>query len=239
MDRFSVNTTQNVHVDYDVASIGDRIVATLIDDLIYLGYILLMAFAASQTNGFGGSDAVAVMLFLPLVFYHLFCEIFMDGRSVGKIVMNTKVMKIDGTQPTLGSYLLRWAFRLIDTVFLYGAIATIAIVSNGRGQRLGDIAARTTVIKLQRKMSLHDTVLTDVQENYQPVFPQVTNLTEKDIATIKDILTKARKTGKWNVIEHLAIKTKSVIGVESNMPHLQFLETIIKDYASYDFREGV
>lgn len=235
MDRVSIETTQNVRVDYEVASIGDRILAQLVDNLIFLGYFIILSAFAGFTRMFGGSALLGILLLCPVIFYHLVCEIFMDGRSVGKLVMKTKVVKLDGTQPSIGSYLLRWAFRILDTTLMYGAIATVTVIASGRGQRLGDMAAKTTVIKSKRKVALRDTILGQVDESYVPVFPQVANLTDKDIATIKEVLQLARIDQRWDLINQLAEKTKNVLQIQTSMPDIQFLDTIIRDYTNYNF----
>ena len=52
-----------------------------------------------------------VILYLPFFFYDFLCEIFLNGQSIGKKILKIKVVKIDGTQPGLGSYFLRWIYK--------------------------------------------------------------------------------------------------------------------------------
>ena len=78
---------------------------------------------------------------LPTTFYSLIFEIAMNGQTPGKYLNKIRVVKIDGSKPTLGSYLTRWLLRIIDIWFFTGSVAVFTILFNGKGQRLGDIAA--------------------------------------------------------------------------------------------------
>ena len=114
MQTIEIQTTQNVHIEYPVASVGDRVVAGLIDQLIMIGYLIAIIFfyiwLLNVTEGSSFSYPVAyfVILFLPLFFYHLLCETYLNGQSFGKKLMKMRVVKLDGTQAGIGSYFLRW-----------------------------------------------------------------------------------------------------------------------------------
>ncbi|HLC82856.1 MAG TPA: RDD family protein, partial [Bacteroidia bacterium] len=145
MDNIKIQTTQNVDIEYELASIGDRILATLLDYLFFFGYTLLVFLFFGLLN----SDLedylwLLVLCFLPILLYDLLCETFFQGKSFGKMIMKIKVVKLDGTQAGFGAYLLRWLLRIIDTRIFSGGIALIAILANGKGQRIGDMAAGTT-----------------------------------------------------------------------------------------------
>ena len=149
MDNISIHTTQNVDIEYQLASIGDRILATLLDYLLFLAYFL---FAALTKWELFDSIAIMSILVLPILFYDLICEVLFQGKSFGKMIMKIKVVMLDGTQANFGAYLLRWLLRIIDMRLFGGALALIAILINGKGQRIGDMAAGTTVIKMKQKV---------------------------------------------------------------------------------------
>ena len=232
MDNIRIQTTQNVDIEYELASIGDRIWATLLDYLFLAAYILFIILIASLTKGaIFESGAVVLLLFLPILLYDLICEVFFQGKSFGKMIMKIKVVKLDGTQANFGAYLLRWLLRIIDTRLFSGAVALIAILINGKGQRVGDMAAGTTVIKLKQKVKLSDTILNKVQPDYTLVFPQVSKLSDNDIAIIKDVVQVCIRSNNNEALEKLAEKTKEIMGVTVNMPHVQFLSTVVQDYS--------
>ena len=236
MDNIKIQTTQNVDIEYELASIGDRILATLLDYLFFFGYILLVLLFI----GLFGSNIedylwLIVILFLPILFYDLLCEMFFQGKSFGKMIMKIKVVKLDGTQAGFGAYLLRWLLRIIDTRMFSGGIALIAILANGKGQRIGDMAAGTTVIKMKQKVTINDTILNKIKPKYTIVYEEVSKLSDSDIAIIKEVMQVSLRTGNQQAIDRLARKTKETMGITTNLPHTQFLATVVQDYSQYNF----
>ena len=132
--------------------------------------------------------------------------------------------------PTFGSYLIRWMLRLIDFTLASGSVAVLTILLNGKGQRLGDLAASTTVISEKKKITLLDTVLENIIENYQPTYSQVTLLTDSDIYTIKNIFKVAKKNSNHKVVISLHSKIIEITGIKTNQKPIDFIETILKDY---------
>ena len=235
MEKITVRTTQHVTVDYELASVGDRILATLIDWLVMGAFsfvlTMIMAFAI---GGFGGNNnpwfiVPFSLLFLPILFYHLISEIWMNGQSIGKKARDIKVIKMDGTSPSVGDYLLRWILRLIDISICYGLVAIVAIAAGGKGQRLGDMAAGTTVVKLRRKAGVRAPVM-PVAQDHQVTFPQVTYLSDEDIAMAKKLLYKAEQTGNFELLHALAQRIKDVTGITTHYSDQVFLQTVIADY---------
>jgi uncharacterized RDD family membrane protein YckC len=236
MDNISIQTTQNVDIEYEVASVGDRILATLLDYLFFMAYIFLLLIVGRLTGGrIFESIAVVVIMMLPILLYDLVLETIFQGKSLGKMIMKIKVVKIDGTQPTFSSYLIRWLFRIIDTRIFSGLIALLTVVLNGKGQRLGDIAAGTTVIKLKQKVTINDTILNRTKPDYTIVFEEVARLSDNDIAIIKDVMRLSLQTDNFEAIEKLAKKTKLAMGITTNLPNNQFLATVVQDYSHYNF----
>ncbi len=229
MDTLKIDTSQNIDIEQPIASIGERIAATLLDMILIMSYIIIVAFIA------GGLHYRWVMffVFLPVAFYSLASELLMNGQSWGKIILRIKVVKIDGTPTTFSDYFLRWILRLVEIWVMFGSLATITIIVNGKGQRLGDIAAGTTVIRLRDK-SLKETIYAHIPDNYQVVYPETSKLTTDDIYTIKEVLellksdTKIRQ--KFIVAQkaHEAIERK--FGIKSNQKTDVFFQTILRDY---------
>src|SRR5690606_6486216 len=155
--------------------------------LAYFGLILLV-FRLIGT----GSVAVTITLLTPPFFYHLLCEIFMNGQSIGKRQMKIRVVKLDGSSPGIGSYLLRWILRPIDISLFSGGIAILSIAITRHNQRLGDLAAGTTVVKTDVRQ---DFPVFAVEENYTPSFPEVVSLSDADIEVIQRVLKVYRDSG--------------------------------------------
>jgi uncharacterized RDD family membrane protein YckC len=237
MQIVRITTTQNVEIEYPVASIGDRILAALIDYLIVIGYFIGVAILLNLLPiGGGRSDRVAlfIALYLPVFFYDLLCEILLDGQSFGKKQMKIKVIKMDGSQPDLGSYLLRWLLRVVDITLSSGGVAMLTILINGKGQRLGDMAAGTTVIKLKEDIGLHDTIFTKIAVEYQPVFPQAAALNDHDMAIVKEVLDAGLEVENIDIGNSLESRAKMALeekmGIKSDLTPRAFLSTILQDY---------
>lgn len=232
MTQIRIQTAQNVAINYEIASLGDRIAGALIDAVIKIVYVFAIAmFFGIITGTIPGFKAwyFIIPFFLPVLFYTLLCETFLNGQTFGKKAMNTKVIRLDGIEPNFGNYLVRWLFKLIDEQMFY--IGLIIIAVSDKGQRVGDIVAGTTVIKLRKQLNYYDTIEEPFDENYKIVFSQVHNLNDKDIAIIKEVLETNLHTGNYEIIENLARKTKEVLMIDSGMPPVAFLKTILKDYA--------
>jgi uncharacterized RDD family membrane protein YckC len=239
MQTVPIQTAQNVTIEYETASVGERIMAAMVDYIILFSY----GFAVIFTYIFIGDrmkDMVVlyfVLLALPAVCYDLLCEISMDGQSLGKKLIGIKVVKLDGTPPSVGSYLLRWILRIVDISFLGGTIAVLAILINGKGQRLGDIAAGTTVIRLKQSVKISDTILVPIDDNYKPAFPESGTLDVRTVTIIKEVLDFEKKNRKTRSAEEILGKTKikleEMMGVASGNGPKEFLETVLKDYNYY------
>ena len=222
----AIRTSQNVLLEYEPASIGERILATLLDYLVFFGWFLLMvAIPAGLDIKMGNFYGAFVML--PIIFYDLLCEWLLNGRSVGKLAMGIRVVKLDGSSPNLGAYLIRWVLRIVESVaFLGGLVPIITVAANGRGQRLGDIAAGTTVVRLKPATTLNDVLVQPLPENYVVQFPDVRILTDRDISVVREVLRR----GDEGVLMRTANKIKEVTGIESSLQSRAFLEMVISDY---------
>ena len=213
-------------LEYEPASLGDRILAALIDYAVFFGWFIL-TFALPGRFGIHPGSFYTVLVLLPLVLYDLLCEWLLNGRSVGKLARGIRVVMLDGSQPTLGAYLIRWLFRIIESAaFLGGIVPVITIAANGKGQRLGDIAAGTTVVKLSPPVTLDEILVQPAPENYAVQFPDVRLLSDRDITIVREIL---RRSDEGAMIR-TADKIKAVTGVQSSLPNRKFLETVINDY---------
>ena len=237
MQTIEIQTTQNVHIEYPIASVGERIVAALIDQLIIIGYLVAFIFFyiwllnSTEGTSFYFPVAYFVIFFLPIFFYHLLCETFLNGQSFGKKLMKMRVVKMDGSQAGLGSYFLRWILAPID-YFLF--LGLVVLLVNGKGQRLGDLAAHTTVVKLKAEAKLDETILTATPVNYNVNFPQVSVLSDGDISIVKEVLDLNYKKPDVDAYTQILNKTKEAIqnkmGVHSELHPLTFLDTVLKDY---------
>ena len=235
MENFQIETAQNIRIKQNVAPVSDRILAFIIDTIIITGYYIII-FLILNSLGYKPSKSlivVYVLLSLPVFFYSLLFGVLMNGQSPGKYFLRIRVTKIDGSKPTFGSYLIRWMLRLIDIDLATGSVALLTLLLNGKGQRLGDLAANTTVISEKKRISIHDTLTIDISNEYKPTFPQVTLLSDKDLQTIKNLYQNALKKRNYNAINALKDKVMQLTDIKTDLKSVDFIEIVIKDYNFY------
>jgi uncharacterized RDD family membrane protein YckC len=232
-----IETAQNVEVDYEIASIGDRILAQLIDYAVYfIWFIGTAGFIALGASGKRENSTVWLIMgamFLPVMLYPLLCEYFLNGQTVGKMGLKIRVIKLDGSKATLSSYLLRWLLSMVDVSAFSGLVAILTIAINGKGQRLGDIAAGTTVIKTQPTVRLAQLLHSNIPADYRPTYTNVAKLSDKDISTLKKVIA----SNNLALQEAAVSKIEDLLGVHSLEIPNDFLKTVVKDYQFYTASE--
>ncbi len=233
METIQLDTTQNVSLEFPVASVADRILAYLLD-LIIMG-VYALAVVLTIVVWLGIDDGILTFIFLfPILFYHFLFEVFFHGQSPGKRMMNIRVFKADGTQLTAGSCFVRWIFRLADVTISSGAIATIFIIVNGKGQRLGDIAAGTTILKTSRKHTFQQTLWAEVEDQYEPRYPEAETLSDQDVQLIQEVIHTTTSHNRPDTYMQLLTNTREAIEKKTNtMAHqsdIEYLRTMVKDY---------
>ncbi|MFM7430603.1 MAG: RDD family protein [Flammeovirgaceae bacterium] len=185
MQTISFRTTQNVFIQYPLASVGDRILGYLIDQLIFVVYVFIVI-AIAQSIDMEQIWLLIALLSIPYILYRLLFEIFMNGQTPGKRAMQIKVVRINGTPATVGDYVLRWIFGLIELNIASGVIAMLSVIIGGKGQRLGDLVAGTTVFKLiEQRQATAQEVFVSPENNYEVSFPQAVQLNPSDIELIQ------------------------------------------------------
>ena len=236
MAESGIITGQYVRIQPTVASVGDRIFAQLIDWGVLLAYIALLTWFVLETNISGW--VVATLYLFPLLFYTLICEVLNQGQTLGKMVLNIRVVKMDGSMPTLGAYLMRWMLWLIDgpaTSF----VGLVAMILNRNNQRLGDMAAGTVVIKKQKykKIQISLDEYDYLAKNYTPRYPQASDLSLEQI----EIITRAISTQRDGFdlrLNQLAKKVQQKFNIERKEANdLAFLQRVVRDYQYYALEE--
>jgi uncharacterized RDD family membrane protein YckC len=239
MSKVSIDTPQNVSIDYELASIGHRIVATLLDWLIIAGYAFAISMLAAYLFPSVFNNTLGTLfIYLPIITYDFYMEILTGGKSIGKQVMKIQVVKVDGSQATVGDYFLRWIFRLIDSLIYFWTIGLFSIIASEKSQRLGDLAANTIVVRTSQKTRIYDTILHYQNKEIKVTFTQVIHLNDRDISIIKELIPLIRLPENSLIREKLTQKVKQVTGIETTMDDLTFLNHIVRDYSNYDFNIG-
>jgi uncharacterized RDD family membrane protein YckC len=260
MSVITIPTTFNIDVSFPSAPFHRRLIAWMIDLILIITYILLMRKIWVETDPDDKYPLVEglfiLLLYVPLLTYHLVCEILMKGRSVGKRIMGLRVINESGGRPAISQVIIRWIIRTSDImvfmILLNGATAgalggtqflwrtmvaflllvtdIILVNATSKNQRLGDLLAHTILISTRQKAGFEDTIFLNLKENYTPSFPQVMQLSDRDINALKGILDTAKKQHDFNLADRAAEKLKYHLKIETTLSPFDFLETLLQDY---------
>jgi uncharacterized RDD family membrane protein YckC len=146
-----VATPERVSFDYQVAGLATRGIANLLDLLILIGILVALAFAVGAIRA-AGADTIAFLVtiigsFAIVVGYFWTCEAFWSGQTVGKKVFRLRAVGDRGEPMTFIQAGIRNVVRIVDFLpYAYG-VGLVVLFVNGRGKRLGDLAAGTIVVK--------------------------------------------------------------------------------------------
>jgi len=250
MPLVKLDTGFNIEIDFAIAPFHRRFFALLLDLVVQFTYVWLAGKFVSWLFPGWDSELWHVMIFLlPFMFYHLICEVSMNGQSVGKKALGIKVMTAIGGEPSFSQYVIRWMFRIIDFPILliisaaFGYINAVSllfifagllcVILTARSQRIGDLVAGTILIDLKNRTSWEDTVFTEIESTYKPRYPQVMQLSDRDINTLKSIIESVKRKNDYELSMRIADRIRSKLKMESEQDSLEFLETLLKDYNYY------
>lgn len=206
-ETLDIQTPENVAFGYQVAGLGSRFIACLLDTIItVLLQVVVVVVAGLILNLLDSfSDdlspwVIAIFGLILSVFYwgyYIFFEMLWNGQSPGKRWVGLRVIRADGTPITLSESLIRNLARLVDFLpFGYG-VGIITMFIDKQSRRLGDLAAGTLVVQehapisiqslsIQRTVNLTAQGLTKISLDGFPL----ERLTNNDLNLIEDFLLR-------------------------------------------------
>jgi len=146
----SIVTSEAVVLDFNLAGVGSRSLARTLDTIIqYIAFfiIALIGIAGAIGSGVAGIVIFLIGAFLVLFGYPVAMETLADGRTLGKMAAGIRVVTVEGAPVKFRHALLRALIAIIDVFLSVGGIAVVSALLTRRGQRLGDLAAGTMVIR--------------------------------------------------------------------------------------------
>lgn len=228
MKQVDITTAHNIVVTHQLATLPQRIIATLIDIAIQTFFIILV-FSAM------GNHTLTYLVVGPVpLLYQLLFEVFNQGQSIGKRALRTRVVSLRGMRPGLDELLVRWAFRLIDVAMSGGMVAIISILGSPKGQRIGDLLARTTVISLDSKRGFSLKEINSLRkEDYEIVYPAVVLYSDEDMLLVKEALQRVRLQSTHETrmfVQKVAKRVARDLDVDVGDSKTDFLRTVLEDY---------
>ncbi|MFV0531057.1 MAG: RDD family protein [Flavobacteriales bacterium] len=255
MSNIQITTSQNVSVNFSLGSVGHRVLAYLIDFFIKCAYMFIVGLSIDRYVQGSNEEMWIFFLFCPVYLYTLLSEILMDGQTIGKKIMGIKVVKLEGYAAGVKEFFLRW---VLNDIWLFLSLSLVAysfsgswevwfsmfplifivdfmvMVLNKKNQRIGDILAGTIVITIRNHTHINQTILENLSEEYQPVYPQVVKLSDGDARIIKESFKTARNLNDKETLKRLRKRIEDVIDVQDNeKTDIQFISTVMKDFNYY------
>src|ERR1700693_1390438 len=145
-----VATPERVSFDYQVAGLGTRAIAQVLDILIIVGILTAVYFVAAAFAVVGSAAAVLVLVigaFVVIFGYFWVSESLWSGQTIGKKAFRLRAVGDRGEPLTFMQAGIRNIVRIVDFLPYGYGIGMIVLFANGKGKRLGDLAAGTLVVK--------------------------------------------------------------------------------------------
>src|SRR5665647_3633347 len=173
MPLIQIATPFNIDLEFEIAEFHKRLFAYLVDFTL-----LLLFFISMKYFYYGGFEKLnsrflqrnmgfdILTISIPMLLYSLVTEVMMHGQTIGKKLMNIRVISLDGGEAELSQYLVRWMFKVFEwpfffgyTIFtrgniiayiivtgFFGIIVVIIIAVSKKNHQLGDLAANFIVV---------------------------------------------------------------------------------------------
>lgn len=172
-EEYVISTPEQVAFSYEMAGIGSRSLAALLDHLIIVVVLVLLNCAmaallpAVYALNFSGDDSgsvgvyilIAVLTLIQFLFlwgYFVLFEIIWRGSTPGKRAAKLRVLRRDGHPIGAGEAILRNLVRLVDFLPVFYGIGFIVMFIDKDARRLGDFAAGTIVVRESEQVALGD-----------------------------------------------------------------------------------
>jgi len=232
-ETIDIQTPENVAFGYQVAGIGSRFLATLIDTAIItlLQVVTVVSFAltinALDKSLLNNTSpwVIALLGLLLFVFYwgyYIFFEMLWNGQSPGKRWTGLRVIRSDGTPITLSESLIRNLVRTIDFLPATYGIGVVTMFIDKQSRRLGDLAANTLVVhdrapitiqelSVKRTVNLRPWAMEKVSLDGFP-FERLTN---DDLSLIEDFISRREQLTHR---DQLAIQILNTLHTRLNLP---------------------
>jgi uncharacterized RDD family membrane protein YckC len=248
--KLTFKSSQHVLIDFEAASVFQRIGAYILDTII-LSVYLFIAMMSIQFDDlftdFGTWMFMTLLLIkLPWILYQPVMEYITGGQTIGKMVVGIRVLKITGDRVGFKEVMTRWFFRgdflWVSANFFILFIPLLSIIDaficglSIDNQRIGDSLGGTIVIKTKstQSYSLKDVLKIQTNENFTPTYPQVIRFTDEDMIYIKNCIQQLKRN-KNKELEALVVKIANESARLMNLEQTpkeptKFLETLLNEY---------
>ena len=220
-DTLNIDTPENVAFGYEIAGIGSRFLAALVDTCFILAlqlitymviFLVLILNSGNLSIEMLNPWLIAALGLLGFIFlwgYYIYFEIAWNGQSPGKRWAGLRVIQASGAPITPADAVIRNLVRAIDFLPAYYGIGLIAMFLDKQSRRLGDLAAGTLVVREHKEINLESlSARPSIQASRDHSVTNlvgglpVERLTDQDIALIESFLQRRDKLTNREVLAH-------------------------------------
>ena len=200
-ENMVVATPELVAFSYELAGIGSRFIAALLDLLVALAIVFVLGIVAFEIGATTGNVLAAELLgvvgsFVLVYGYFWAQEAAFNGQTLGKRATRLRVVGENGEPITFSQAGIRNLIRFVDFLPLWYGIGLVTLFINARGRRLGDLAAGTVVVRERQRVRLQDLPTQVIQT--EAVAPSTWSLATDDPAARQFLATYASRRGYLN-----------------------------------------
>jgi uncharacterized RDD family membrane protein YckC len=252
-DRYTVDTPENIEFAYDIAGIGSRFLAAIIDTVVIAVALALLAIVVGVAGARSGlaRDAAgsviaavgALLSFLILWGYYSVFELLWNGQSIGKRAIGLRVVREGGRPITFVGAAIRNLIRIVDFLPAFYGIGVIVMFIDHRARRLGDLAGGTLVVKERRGVTLESLTMPAAPSivpiggpAQPPTLPNQHLLRDQDYTLIQEFL---RRRGELGREPRLRLGTQLAGGLQARLGLPQggdaesFLQHVVAEYQQF------
>ncbi|MCD4785983.1 MAG: RDD family protein [Candidatus Eremiobacteraeota bacterium] len=244
MEKIRILTPEHIELEYELAGIGSRFVAIVIDLLIQFGIcsVLFLAMVISSPDFFDeGIHSIFSSIFASIMFilimviflggYFILFEIVWSGQTPGKRIAQIQVIKDNGEPVGFIGVLLRNILRIVDFLPAYYILGVVLIIVNKQNKRIGDIVAKTIVVKL--KSNLEPVVLPNLKVR-SDIDVDITRINEEEYGLIRDFIIRRwdlKPEARFVLAEKISLPLMKKLNVDpADIDIEEFLEVVAVKY---------
>jgi uncharacterized RDD family membrane protein YckC len=249
-DRYTIDTPENIEFAYDIAGIGSRFLAAIIDTLVIGAALLVLGLLVgvignrtslgSSTTSSIAAAIGALLSFLILWGYYIVFELVWNGQSIGKRAIGLRVVREGGRPVTFVSSAVRNLIRIVDFLPAFYGIGVIVMFVDRRARRLGDLAGGTLVVKERRGVTLESLTAPAPAPAAQAggtaqslTLPNVHLLNDQDYNLVQEFLRRRTELGRdarARLGAQLASGLQARLGLPQGGDAERFLQYVTAEY---------
>ncbi|MCO5206110.1 MAG: RDD family protein [Anaerolineae bacterium] len=259
----SIDTPENVVFGYELAGLGSRFLAAVVDSFIIVVLLLFLtitqlaianAALANDISATAWVFAIFILLdFITIWAYYIVFELVWNGQSPGKRLTKLRVMQAEGRPVTLTGSMLRNLVRFIDFLPIFYGVGVIAMFISKQSRRLGDFAGGTLVVYDHSIVSLHQLAAwqPSVTERLfrddatQQLSLPIEKLDASDIALAEELLLRGPSLTTHNELAASVLRKlyadmdveMDIVGYDSTMKRLKGIVLAYRHLNEADYEE--